>query len=391
VSARKEALRALAAIATRRMRIEEAIAQSRLAGRDRRLLHELVYGTLRHWWRLRPDWRRFVQKTPPVLAQCALALGLYQLRVMQTPAYAAVDETTEAVKALAPGLASFVHAVLRRAAEAAPRLASPLPPWVRRSWEQAYGKARLHAIEKAFVETPRIAVHLFVPRAPWLAAVRKLGVAAWAGDRDDLVWIAPPVDVQALPGYRKGHFVVLDLAAREAAEAAAGIQARLWLDACAAPGGKSAWLARLHPEARIVALEIDAGRIQRLRENLTRLRLAIPIVQADACRPPFRSASVEGVFLDAPCSASGIARRRPDVWFRHTRRDLARFAAQQRAMIEALLALLPPQGALIYAVCSLHPEETTQLLFPFRERVVSVRTIFPDAEHDGFFVAQLRR
>ncbi|RME87388.1 MAG: RsmB/NOP family class I SAM-dependent RNA methyltransferase, partial [Zetaproteobacteria bacterium] len=191
-----------------------------------------------------------------------------------------------------------------------------------------------------------------------------------------------------LPGYASGAFFVSDLAAQRALEAFTPEGEVLEL--CAAPGGKTAQLAE--KTSRVVSVELDAARITTLVENLSRLgiRDRVRIVRADARRLPFKDASTSAIVLDAPCSASGVARRRPDVWFRHTPETIARFARTQRAMLAEAWRVLAPGGKLLYIVCSLHPEETravVQDLTPNAE----CHWLWPDEVQDGFFCALIQK
>ncbi len=390
MSARTEALRALVSVLARRRRVEEAVAGVRLQGADRRLVHELVYGTLRHWHRLLSDWRRFARKKPPVPAAAALAMGAYQLRVMGTPPHAAVHETVAAVKALAPKLAGFVNAVLRRLVASEPRFGHALPDWVRTRWTRAFGKARTDAIAEALLATPPITLRIRGDRDAWLAKAQAEGISAKPAGTQ-AVLLTPPVEIAALPGYAEGAFWVMDLAAQEIAEALPIPEdARVVVDLCAAPGGKTALLALRAPAACIVAVERDAARMRRLRENLARLRLSAACMLADAAKAPLAENAADAVLVDAPCSASGVARRRPDVWFRHGPRDLAGFAREQRALLSEALRIARPGGWVLYAVCSLHPEEGEGVVEGMPGLVRTWR-IWPDAAHDGFFAALLRK
>ncbi len=150
-------------------------------------------------------------------------------------------------------------------------------------------------------------------------------------------------------------------------------------------------LAHRFPEARIIAVELNAGRIPRLRENLSRLQCGnVTVIHADAMQLPFPNASADAIFLDAPCSASGILRRHPDAKFLHDTVDIDKLACIQRSMITESLRVLKADGQITYAVCSIHPQENERVLDSI-DGVTSMQRLFPDTKHDGFFHASIKK
>ena len=365
--------------------------------RDRGLLRELVYGVLRRFYALETDVSRFTMTKPSDVTRLALFVGAYQLRYMRVPVHAAVSETVTAVKRLAPKDAGFVNAVLRRvAASEPPAKLKPhqrleLPQWLYAAWRDGFGAERVAGIAAVFQSVPPLSVAVLDgDRDAWIEAVQKLGMEATPGElAAQAVLLPASTDVAALPGYAEGRFTVMDQAAQYAALALDIRPGDKVLDLCAAPGGKTALLARLHPDSEVTAVELSAARLPRLEANLERLQAGnVTVQQGDATALAFADASFDAILLDAPCSASGVIRRHPDAKFIHDRESVARHAGLQRKMLAEALRVLKPGGRLVYAVCSIHPEEN--------ERVVenlpglqSAERLFPSESHDGFFIARL--
>ncbi|MDQ7000218.1 MAG: transcription antitermination factor NusB [Mariprofundus sp.] len=366
--------------------------------RDRRLLHELVYGVLRRRYSLEADFSRFCKTKPDETSEAALLLGTYQLRHMRIPAHAAVSETVAAIRQLQPKASGFVNAVLRRVADSEPPLKLKpsqrveLPKWMYARWRDAFGADTVLRFCDVFKSTPPLCVAVFVDREKWLAQVCGMDIEAEAGELSDYAVLLPSgTDVTSLPGYDSGAFTVIDQAAQAAVmDLNISNPSALILDLCAAPGGKTAMLARRFPEARIIAVELNAGRISRLRENLSRLQCGnVTVVRADAIRLPFPDASAAAILLDAPCSASGILRRHPDAKFLHDAVDIDKLACIQRSMITESLRVLKEGGQMTYAVCSIHPQEN-ELVLDGIDAVTSMQRLFPDTKHDGFFHAAIK-
>ena len=225
-----------------------------------------------------------------------------------------------------------------------------------------------------------------------------------------------PRAVQDLPGFAQGWCSVQDWAAQWAAPlmcegASRNASNARWLDACAAPGGKTAHLLELGA-TEVWALDKDAKRVDRIRSNLQRLNLQAKVVVADAAQPStwWDGHAFDGILLDAPCTASGIVRRHPDVpWLRRPT-DVAQLAAQQRTLLEALWPLLKPGGVLVYCTCSVFKAEGEDQIQAFlgrhsdANRIEAPGHLFPQftefsldlgeneiRDHDGFFYARLRK
>ncbi len=403
VAPRLAAVRALAEVLARRAKAEVALERhaAELAPDERRLAHEILMGTLRNLFSLEADVLRFVRRRPPPAAMAALLAGAHQIRHMRVPPHAAVATSVEAVKRVHPSTAGMVNAVLRKLASSDPpeRLEAwrrdELPEWIHRRWVEVFGPERVARMARVFRTPPPITLAAR-DRTRLCAMLADAGVAHHPGRHAPwAVHLDGQARIEDLPGYDRGEWLVMDEASQmvvaEGLEGFAGSRrARLVVDLCAAPGGKSALLAWAMPGARLVAVE--PRRLRRLKANLERLGLSgrVQPVQADGMLPPIPDASADFVLVDAPCSASGIFRRRPDAKLMHTSGDLAELVRLQRALLKAGLRLLRPGGRLVYSVCSIHPEENEAVVKSL-PGLVRCRRIFPDDEHDGFFVAVVER
>jgi 16S rRNA (cytosine967-C5)-methyltransferase len=222
------------------------------------------------------------------------------------------------------------------------------------------------------------------------------------------VRIERPVPVENLPGFGDGRVSVQDAAAQFAAtllDAQSGMRV---LDACAAPGGKTTHLLE-RADLELVAIDSDASRLERVRQNLDRLRLSAKLVVADilALDSWWDGRPFARILADVPCTASGVVRRHPDIKWLRRAADIERFATQQRAMLEALWQVLASGGKLLYATCSVFEEENSRQIGDFLARHADARRLplseavstngipegqlLPDKEHDGFFYALLQK
>jgi 16S rRNA (cytosine967-C5)-methyltransferase len=316
--------------------------------RDRAAAHRLAAAVLRRAGTLDAVLEPYLAKAPPAPVRHVLRLGAAGLLLLDTPPHAAV--ATAVALARARGLAPFcplVNAVLRRVAGVGPAALEPLdgprldtPSWLWASWG-----ADARAIATAHQQEAPLDISLYpgTPPPPGAAMLPGGSARLPAGTR-----------VAALPGFDDGALWVQDAAAALPARLLDVQPGEAVADLCAAPGGKTAQLAATG--ARVTAVERDPARLGRLRENLHRLRLEAEIVQADAAdwQP---GQLFDAVLLDAPCSATGTIRRHPDVAHLKRPRDMPVLAAVQDRLLAAAARLLRPGGRLIYAVCSLQPEE----------------------------------
>ena len=376
------------AVAGRGRSLDTALAEhdDGVAAADRPLLRLLCYGTLRHYWRLEDQINVLLErplKRRDHIIHALLAVGLYQLADTRIPDHAAVAETVEAARQLRrPRHAGLVNAVLRRAVrdrihehEPSTRVARyDHPEWL------------LDMLGRDWPEDWRDIVAANNRRAPmWLRAnVRHgsaedyLGRLEVEGIRGELLPAVPqavklvdPVPVDKLPGFRDGHVSVQDAAAQVAARwLLDGVEGRV-LDACAAPGGKSGHLLELgRDRIELTCIDSDAARLESVAENLARLKFDATLIAADASKPSrwWNGEAFDAILVDAPCSASGVIRRHPDVKLLRRASDVAALASLQRDMLEALWPLLEPGGRLLYVTCSVLAAENDAIVAAFMDQ-----------------------
>ncbi|HEY7943606.1 MAG: 16S rRNA (cytosine(967)-C(5))-methyltransferase RsmB [Burkholderiales bacterium] len=392
---------------------------------DRALAHELAYGTLRFLGEVRAILRLLADRPlADSSVEALLWVALYQLNRTSAPAPAVVDAAVRATARLkrtsAQGLTNAIlRTFLRRRAALLAQVA--LEPEARFSYP-------LWWIDRAFAEYPDDAAAVLdagnarpplilrvnrraIARDDYLGALRARGIQAVAiGDAG--VMLDEPSQVSALPGYAAGWFSVQDAGAQLAAPLLAPLDGMRVLDACAAPGGKTTHLAEL-AKLDLVALDIDGTRLERVRNNLSRLGMTARLVAADAGetdawwdRRPF-----DRILADVPCTASGIVRRHPDAKWLRRESDIASFVAQQRRLLDALWPCLRRGGLLLYSTCSIFRAENGEQIEAFLERhgdALRIRLTLPAPcgviagqllpaatgaahNHDGFFYALLQK
>jgi len=289
-----------------------------------------------------------------------LRLGAAQLVFLETPPHAAVNETVALAAARgAERFKGLVNAVLRRlaakgkaraSAQDAPRLNTP--DWLWKSWSAAYGEAVARRIAEAHLAEP--------PLDFSLRAGDPAEAEAWAARLEaeilptGLLRRKAGGIVPELPGYADGAWWIQDAAAALPARLLGAVSGKRVIDLCAAPGGKTAQLAAAG--ATVTAVELSKPRLSRIGENLARLMLKAELVAADATtwRP---AAPADAVLLDAPCSATGTIRRHPDLPWRKSAKNLPALCAAQQRLLANTASMVKPGGCLVYAVCSLQPEE----------------------------------
>jgi len=394
MSVRIAAIRIIDQVFSSAVKAAAAMADAQCEDKDRRLLHELVYGVLRRFYSLEADYSRYCKAKPDTLTQAALLLGTYQIRHMRIPTHAAVSETVSAINKLHPKAKGFTNAVLRRVAESEPpkRLKphqrAELPKWLYAGWRDAFGAETVQEFAQTLTQTPPLCLAVFEEREKWMEQVRAMGIAADAGMLSPYaVLLQTGCDVTSLPGYADGHFTVMDQAAQAAVMALNVKQAdAVIVDVCAAPGGKTALLSKRFPEASIIAVELNEKRLPRLIENLERLQCNnVTLIRADAACLPLAVNAVDALMLDAPCSASGILRRHPDAKFLHDFDEVLKLASLQQSLLAEAKRVVKDEAGLVYAVCSINPEENEQVVEA--AGLVNMQRLFPCIEHDGFFFA----
>lgn len=402
-----------------------ALASSPLPLDDRALVHELSNGTLRFLGQLRAIVRALAERPlTDASVEALLWVALYQLIHTSAPEHAVVDAAVRATARLkrtsAQGLTNAIlRTFLRRRDELLAQVAKE--PEARFSYPRWW-------IDRVFDEYPQHAAEVLdagnmrptlclrinrrrIAREDYLAALHAQTIAAHpigaAG-----VMVDQPFVVSALPGYTAGWFSVQDAGAQLAAPLLGAKDGMRVLDACAAPGGKTTHLAEL-AALDLFAIDVDAARIERVRENLVRLGLAAHLVVADAGEPEswWDGGLFDRVLADVPCTASGIVRRHPDGKWLRREGDIAGFVAQQRRLLDALWPCLKRGGTLLYSTCSIFGAENGDQITAFVDRhrdALRIRPTMPaeyaaiDGQllpappgaahnHDGFFYALLQK
>jgi len=361
-AARRAALAVLDDVFARNLPLDESLAarlDAKLEQRDRAFARNLAATTLRRLGQIDDLLSHYLSRPLPDAAHTArniLRLGATQLLFLETPAHAAVNETVAlAASRAAERYKGLVNAVLRRlSAEGAARAMAQdaarlnTPAWLWRSWGAAYGESAARRIAEAHLVEPPLDFSVRADRADWAARLEAevLPTGSLRRRHGGLV--------TALPGFAEGAWWIQDAAAALPARLLSDVRGQRVIDLCAAPGGKTAQLAAAG--AKVTAVELSKPRLVRVGENLARLKLEAELVAADAAtwRP---AAPADAVLLDAPCSATGTIRRHPDLPWRKSAKDLPALAAAQQRLLENAAAIVKPGGRLVYAVCSLQPEE----------------------------------
>lgn len=352
-------------------------------GRDIGLCRAIAYGVLRHHRRLGAIRDRFLRSRLRGRDQdmaLLLEIGFYQLLAMDVPAHAAVSETVAVARQRGkPWAAKLINAVLRRfqrdgddcltAVDADPAQRESVPDWLLERL-QADWPADWPALLTAQNDRAPMTLRINRRRVSVAAYQQRLAAAGLAADRlpgfDDALVLQAPVGVEALPGFSEGDCSVQDAVAQLAAPLLDAAAHHRVLDACAAPGGKSAHLLeRSRPS--LLALDSDAGRLRRVSETLERVGLEGECRAADATTPDqwWDGQPFERILIDAPCSGTGVIRRHPDIKWLRREADIPRLADDQRRLLEALWPLLAAGGRLVYCTCSVIQAENESVIAAF--------------------------
>ena len=343
----------------------------KVSPRDRGLLQQLCYGSLRQAPRLQAILDQLLTKPLRDKDRDVLGLllcGLYQLEDTRIPDHAAVSATVAATRALKkPWAKGLSNAVLRRFLREREALLETLeeaalaahPPWLFTAICEQWPNRSATIIEANNQQPPMIlrVNSRRCSREAYLLQLKEAGIPAREGELSpDAVYLQAPRDVAELPGFAEGMVSVQDEAAQLAALLIAPAPGERVLDACAAPGGKSCHMLERQPElGELVAMDVDPQRLSRVEQNLERLTLQASVMVGDGSNPPAELAvdSFDRILVDAPCSASGVIRRHPDVKLLRRQEDVESFARQQLAILKGLWPLLKPGGKLLYATCSI--------------------------------------
>ncbi len=378
-------------------------------------LTDLCFGTLRSFGRVQAIVRALARRaagnaTVDALLWCAL----YALESQRFAAYTVVDQSVRACAALGQaGAKAYVNALLRaylrqqRSIEA--RLAAdPVACWrhpawwIERvqaafpaGWQQILAAGNSHPPMCLRVNQRRCAPAAYLERlAAAGTAARPLGAAA--------LLLQTPVPSRRLPGFADGEVSVQDAGAQRAPQLLDLRAGQRVLDACAAPGGKSAHVLET-ADVALTALDLQLARAEHVTRNLARLGLAAEVRAADCSAPEnwWDGCAYERILADVPCSGSGVARRHPDIKWLRRAGDVAAYAARQARILAALWRVLAPNGKLLYVTCSVFPEENDAVVEAFLAATTTARQLplpdgrprqlLPSPEHDGYYFALLEK
>jgi 16S rRNA (cytosine967-C5)-methyltransferase len=402
--------------------------------KDRALLQEIVFGTCRWLLWLKTLYQPLLSK--PVhrndfLIECLLCVGLYQLLFTRIPAHACLNETVEAAEKL--GLSRFkglVNALLRQVSqqeididdhetrEAMTSLSHP--QWLQDKLKHNWPEQWLNILEQNN-QHPPMALRInpcFYPADSNKPLQETYLEKLNAQDSQAKVSLISPYgvilesacSVQGLPDFSEGGVSVQDEAAQLSSELLDLKPNLRVLDACAAPGGKTCSMLEKEPSLSVIALDSDAKRAERIEENLSRLKLKaeIKIAQAEDLAEWWDGVYFDRILLDAPCSATGVIRRHPDIKLLRQEGDIKQLAELQFKLITTLWETLAPGGLMLYATCSVFSQENSRIIERFLKQTVDAKLIpieanwghntgfgtqlFPVKDsHDGFFYARIQK
>ncbi|KAA0985766.1 16S rRNA (cytosine(967)-C(5))-methyltransferase RsmB [Pseudomonas sp. ANT_J28] len=425
---RLAAAKALAAVLNGKASLNSSLPtqMDKVEDRDRGFTQDLAFGTARWQPRLSALAAKLLQKpfkAADADVEALLLVGLYQLLYTRVPAHAAIGETVGcADKLKKPWAKALLNAVLRRAQRESEALLAELehdpvvrtahPRWLQKSLK-AFWPEQWEAICAANNAHPPMILRVnrrHHSRDAYLGLLTDADLAATpcVYSQDGIVLDAA-ADVRSLPGFAEGWISVQDEAAQLAADLLDLAPGQRVLDACCAPGGKTCHILEAEPAlAGVVAVDLEAKRLVRVRENLARLGLSAELIAADGRDTAtwWDGKPFQRILLDAPCSATGVIRRHPDIKLTRQPDDIAALAVLQGELLDAMWITLEVGGILLYATCSTLPTENTEVIEAFLARTSGARELdlatqagikqphgrqllAQDGGHDGFYYAKL--
>lgn len=396
--------------------------QKQVAEKDGALLQEICYGVLRWLPRLEATVSELMDnplKGKKRVCHHLILVGLYQLIYLRIPDHAAISETVNAVKTLKePRLKGLINALLRNYQRTSEQLDAKAtsfdaglyghPNWFIKLVKSQYPDQWEKILEASNTKAPMwLRVNCqHNTRDQYQALLEKEGIKAQPHPQaKDALKLEKPRDVTKLPGFKQGWISVQDAAAQLAVDYLSPEKNELILDACAAPGGKSAHILERQPDVKLVAIDADANRLERVEENLSRLKLNARVLCADARYPEkwWHGEQFDRILLDAPCSALGVIRRHPDIkWLRRSE-DIEVLAELQYEILTAMWKQLKSGGTLVYATCSISQQENTQQISRFLKHTPDAKLARSEDEHigrqilpgeedmDGFYYAVIQK
>jgi 16S rRNA (cytosine967-C5)-methyltransferase len=371
--ARRLAQRAVFLVVDRHLPLEETLIDSpdwlKLAPRDRAFARLLLATVLRRLGQIDDIIKQFVQRPPEgkdAYVLQILRVAIAQLLFLETPPHAAVDQATTMTSG--PGMKAMVNAVLRKVSTQRHALLKAqdsarlnVPDWLWRSWVEAYGENDTRLIAQAHTYEPPMDLTVRDPASAAVWAERLKGRLLPNGS----IRVGKPRRVPTMEGFAQGAWWVQDAAATLPVKLLGDVKGKQIIDLAAAPGGKTLQL--IAGGAQVTAVDQSRERLERLFENLERMNFSADTDVADARH--YRPKSLaDAVLLDTPCSATGTARRHPDVVWNKTPATVASLTVMQDALLKSAAAMVKPGGLLIYACCSLQPEEGPHRIDAFLRR-----------------------
>ncbi|MDP5135817.1 16S rRNA (cytosine(967)-C(5))-methyltransferase RsmB [Rheinheimera baltica] len=391
---------------------------------DKALLQEICFGVMRFLPQLEAVCNQLMSK--PLVKQLRplqflLYVGIYQLKFMRIPDHAAISETVDAARELkGQSLTKLINGVLRNVQRqpalfdfdnAPAAVQFNHPGWLITELQQAYPQQWQQILAANQQKAPlwlRVNVAKINP-TDYAAALTRDGIeySRPIADLPAAIKLMQAHDVTTLPGYDAGWFSVQDGAAQYAATLLQVDSSQSVLDACCAPGGKTCHILELAPQADVTAVDKEPKRLLRVHENLNRLGLTANVIAADASEPDswWQGQLFDRILLDVPCSASGVIRRHPDIRWLRKKADIAALASLQQHILQQCWALLAPGGTLLYATCSVLPQENSDQISYFLQQNNDAKLdILPqqlaeqpygwqllpgEQDMDGFFYARL--
>lgn len=398
------------------------LGQQQVKPRDQALLQEICFGALRILPRLESVASELMDKPlkgKQRVFHHLILVGIYQIGHMRIPAHAAVGETVEATKTLkGPRLRGLINAVLRNYQRNQEQLDEISvshnagkyghPSWLLKLLQESYPQQWEMIVEANNTKAPmwlRVN-HQHLNRDDYQALLKNEGIDSTAhSEALDALKLAAPRDVNNLPGFDKGWVSVQDAAAQLSINYLEPKDGELILDCCAAPGGKTAHILERTKDSQVVAIDCDETRLKRVHDNLKRLQLQAKVVCGDARTPSewWQGEQFDRILLDAPCSATGVIRRHPDIKWLRRADDIEALAELQREIFDAMWQQLKVGGTLVYATCSITPQENKEQVKAFLARTDNAQLIDSDIDNpgrqilpgeedmDGFYYAVLKK
>lgn len=393
--------------------------------RDRPMVQALVYGVLRWRWQIESILSKYIKK--PLKAKdtdvkIILMLGVFQLLWMRTPDYAAVDAAVKSsLKIKKKWAKGLINAILRQIIRERDEIDYKQdvvaefshPQWlidaVKKDWPENWKEILMQANEVApmtlRIDTKQVSLDDYNKQLNEV----ELDAEPVASVPTALV-LEQAADVHRLPGFENGKVSVQDAAAQLAGHLIQLEPGLKVLDACAAPGGKTAHMLQLEPTVQMDAIDISETRLERVEENLDRLNLQANLITSDISQPNewWDGEQYDRILLDAPCSATGVIRRHPDIKSLRRPTDISELVETQKNILNAVWPMLKPGGLMLYATCSIFKAENELQMERFlaatkdaeefkldvqwgHEQKVGRQILTGEAKMDGFYYALLRK